>query len=455
MNGDTGQTKMWLAWVTATPARLRWSLALCIYGLTTLAYFLVAAKQTLVEHTPYNHFALLADAWLDGNLHLQEGPPKYAHNNDFAHFNGKWFVAFPPFPAVLLLPLAAYAGDPEGVRDGQFFLWLAGLGPTLLFLALERMRELELSTRAPWHNAVLSVCFAFGTVYFFTAEQGTVWYAAHVVGVILAASYLLFSLGASRPFLAGACVGLGLMTRAPLAFAVPLFALEALRVHGSEELDLTGGFWAGATAWLRGVRWSRVVPAYAWFAAPILVCLGLTFWLNHARFGDAFDSGYQYLTVAWQARMKTWGLFHYHYLSRNLGVVLSMLPWVGHDVPFQINAHGLALWFTTPLYFWLLWPRRVAALHWALWITVACVAVPTLFYQNTGWAQFGYRFSNDYAVFLFALLALGGRPLRSLFALAAAWSIAINSFGACTFGRKHYKKYYYFDGSQTKFYQKD
>ena len=35
-----------------------------------------------------------------------------------------------------------------------------------------------------------------------------------------------------------------------------------------------------------------------------------------------------------------------------------------------------------------------------------------LFYQNTGWRQFGYRFSNDYAPLLFVLLAIGDTALR-------------------------------------------
>ena len=35
---------------------------------------------------------------------------------------------------------------------------------------------------------------------------------------------------------------------------------------------------------------------------------------------------------------------------------------------------------------------------------------PSLFYMNSGWVQFGYRFSLDYMVFLIVLLAIGGRP---------------------------------------------
>ena len=63
----------------------------------------------------------------------------------------------------------------------------------------------------------------------------------------------------------------------------------------------------------------------------------------------------------------------------------------------------------------------------ALWLTVACVALPTLFYQNTGWVQFGYRFSNDYAVFLFALLAVIGIRYGKLFTAASIWSVAAST----------------------------
>jgi hypothetical protein len=117
--------------------------------------------------------------------------------------------------------------------------------------------------------------------------------------------------------------------------------------------------------------------------------------------------------------------------------------------------HGLALWVTTPLYFWLIWPRVKRAPHWALWATVALVALPTLFYQNTGWQQFGYRFSNDYSVFLFALLAIGGRRLGALFWTLAVWSVVVNAFGAATFDRSKYNKYYYSQPSQELLYEKD
>jgi hypothetical protein len=307
-------------------------------------------------------------------------------------------------------------------------------------------------------NACLALSFAFGSVFFFTALQGSVWFAAHVVGTTLAAAFLWFAIDARHPLLAGIALGLGLCTRPPLAFAAMFFVAESLRVYGAvdshahRELPFLRRWLARA----RAVQWISFLKANSWFAVPVVICLLFTYWHNYARFGDPFETGYQYLTVAWQARMKKWGLFHYHYLARNLAVVMTMLPWVGEGkVPVRINVHGLALWLTTPMYFWLLWPRVRTSLHLGLWVTVGLVAVPTLFYQNTGWAQFGYRFSNDYAVFLFALLALGARRLGAVFGIAVVCAIVVNTFGAVTFGRAQFNDFYFWDGSQKQFYQPD
>jgi len=457
--------KAWLhgtkAWLHAETQSRRIVLALGVYAVVTAVVLACASRSMLRDHTQYNHFALQAQAWLNGDLHLEDGPPGYAANNDFAKFKDRSYVVFPAFPAALLVPLVKFAGSPEDVRDGQFFIWLAGIGPAVLFLALEKLRRNGRNPRSERTNLLLSVLLALGTVYFFTAVQGTVWFAAHVVAIALAALYLLFALDAERPLLAGAMLGFGFWTRTPLLFAFPLFALEALRISRRDAAAI------GALAThpvkralqtvkqtLQTVDWRKLMRAYLLFSIPLLACIGLAFWYNIARFQDPFDFGYQHLTVAWQNRMQKWGLFHYHYLGKNLGVVLSGLPWLGTGgAPFRINMHGLALWLTTPMYLWLLWPKDKRAPHLALWLTVAAVAVPTLFYQNTGWEQFGYRFSNDYAIFLFALLAIGGNSFRALFLAAALWAVAVNAFGALTFQREGWEKFYYSQGTQKTLYE--
>jgi hypothetical protein len=426
--------------------RLAWAFG--IYLGVSLVLLACAPAGLLSEHTSANHFSLLAEAWLRGRLDLGGPPPAYTGNNDFAKFDGKWFVVFPPFPSVLVLPLVAMAGGAEAVCDGRFFLLLAGLAPALLFLVLEKLTRLGESKRNELENVGLSCLFCFGSVYFFSSVQGTVWFAAHVVAAVLTCAYLLFALGGERPLWAGTCLALAFATRTPLLFAAPLFLAEALRATRLAD--------SGAPGWLQRYDLRRLLPALAWFALPLLLVAGLTLWHDAARFGDPFEVGYRYLSVAWAKRIAKWGLFDYHYLARNLGVVLSSLPWFpAEGGAVQINGHGLALWLTTPMYLWLLVVRRWSTLSRALLLCVALVALPTLFYQNSGWLQFGYRFSNDYAPLLFVLLAIAGPPLRGSFVLASAFAVILNFFGALTFGRPEHARFYYVDPTQRVLYQPD
>jgi hypothetical protein len=379
-------------------------------------------------HTPYNHYALLAEAWLDGRLDLGGPPPAYTGNNDFAVHGDKHYVSFPPLPAVLILPVVAAAGGAENVPDGLFFVLLAPLGPVLFFLALERLQGR--TGRSEQERVALAGLLGLGTVYWFSAVQGTVWFAAHVVALAIACGFVLCAVDARHPLLAGLLLGLGFATRPPLALALPFFVCEA---------------------WRGGGRARKLVL----FAAPVACVVLVLAWHNAARFGDPTEFGHRLLAVRWRERIDEWGLFSYHYLGRNLGVVLAGLPFWSREHGLQVNAHGLALWLTTPIYVWALWPRRTSALYWAAAATAAAVALPSLLYQNTGWIQFGYRFSNDFAPFLFLMIAAGHRRLGRAFWGVAAIAVAVNSFGAATFGKPEHARYYFVDPTQRILFQPD
>lgn len=439
-------------------------IAVAIYVAAVTVFATVAGPERLTEHTPFNHYAHLADAWVHGRQDLRNGAPGYAQGNDFAVFKGKTYISFPPFPAVLMLPLVALAGSPEEFRDGQFMVWLAGVAPALLFLVLEKLRRTKRTERGEWENALLAILFAFGTVFFFTAVEGTVWFAAHVVGAGLLAAYALVALDAEKPSLAGLLIGCAFLTRPTTALTAVFFALEAIRVATPAGLPITGTWWERLRETARRVDKAKLVRLYAEFAAPIVGCLAIASAMNYSRFGNPSPSafGHEHLTVVWHGRIEHWGLFGYHYLSKNLASMLTILPWLpargapAGTPPVIINEHGLALWFTTPIYLWLLWPRRKGFLAFALVCAAALPMIMNLLYQNSGWRQFGYRFSNDYSIFLFMLLAVGGRRFGTLFHGAALWGIAWNLFGAVTFDRGgSYERYYWREGTQTILFQPD
>ena len=448
----------------------RMLLAAFVYLVCASVYAVVAGRERLTEHTAFNHYALLAEAWLHGRQDLGGPPPAYAQNNDFAEFRGKTYISFPPLPALLMLPFVKLAGSAENFRDGQFVIWLSGMAPAFLFLALEKLRRTGRSARLESENLALAFLFAFGTVYFFTAVEGTVWFAAMVVAAAAMALFVLFALDAERPLLAGAMIGCIWLSRPPALLVSLLFVLEALRVSIPGGVPREGSCSQRCRATLARLNFGALARRYALFSAPIVVAFTVVAWMNWTRYGRATPLYFDHtlLTVGWRARIVKWGLFGYHYLPKNLGIVLTSLPWLPSPgdsaslgAPFQINEHGLALWFTTPLYFWVLWPKGLDVdperkwLYCSVAVSAALPAVLGLLYQNSGWRQFGYRFSNDYAVLLFLLLALGARPMKGLFRAAAAWGVAWNLFGAVTFDKARFDRFYYRDGSQTIVYQPD
>lgn len=423
--------------------------------LGTLALFaLTAPKGLFGQHTPFNHFALLAEAWLDGRLDLGGPPPAYTQNNDFARHGERFYVSFPPFPALLIAPLVALRGGAAHTPDGFFFLTIGSAAPSVLFVALEKLRLAGRSARSWRENIVITLLLPLATVFWFSAVQGTVWFAAHAVGAVLAAGYLWASIRAEHPIIAGACLVLGFATRTPLALAAPFFLCELMQ-RTRENAAVDGG---SAAAWRRAA--GPAARTLIGFFAPMLVVLAVLGWHNHARFGDVLEFGHRHLQVVWLPRIEKWGLFSLHYLGKNLGVALAGTPWFGaKDVPFQITAHGLALWITSPFLVLACWPRTLPLAarrsYRALALSAALVALPSLLYHNTGWVQFGYRFSNDYVVMLLAMLALGRRKLGWTFGALAAWSVAVNLFGALSFQRPGYEKYYRYSPRPDVYFEPD
>jgi hypothetical protein len=285
---------------------------------------------------------------------------------------------------------------------------IAALILPLCLLMLRRLGKRSLADEL-WLVAAL----AFGSVLFFASVQGKVWYTAHVVGVALALIYVWASVDTARPFAAGLAFGAAVLTRTSMAFMFPLFAIE---------------WWRGGRDWKKA----------AWFLAPVIVwgVLGLLY--NQLRFHSPTEFGHTYLAlgnhvpVRQQKLIETSGLASLTYLPRNLAVAFLQLPQL---FPLKINGHGLAIWVTSPFLVLLLAPKTRGPRFWTLWLCVALVAAPSLLYMNSGWFQFGYRFSLDYMVFLIALLAIGGRAIGRLAKVLIAIAIAVNLFGAVTFAR--------------------
>jgi hypothetical protein len=426
---------------------------LAIYLVAALVYVSLLGNRALGP-TADNHYVHMALSWFDGELGVLGNTPP--GTNDWAFYNGRWFVSFPPLPAVVIAPVVAIWG--LSTRDALFWALLAALAPALLFIYLRRLSEAGQSPRGTRDNIVLAGLYAFGTVFFFSAVQGTVWFAALILASVLLVLFLLFAFEARSPWLVGLVLGCLLATRPPGTPLVGLvFTVEALRRYRKEPAPGERGALhplVFAYRWLRGADFVRVLKEHGKVAVPVLVFLTAQLWFNYARFDDPWVFGHEYLQIRWRQRIDEWGLFNLHYFSKNLAVFTSSLPWLYDTRPYvKVSLHGLALWFTTPALFWTLWPRSTDARTVALWLAVIPIAFIDLCYQNSGWIQFGYRFALDYMPMLIVLLALGGRRFGPGFYLCLVFAVGVNTFGALTFDRA--MRYYDNDSTQNRLFQPD
>jgi hypothetical protein len=450
----------------------RWGLV--VLYLVFLAAYVGASGPRVMRHSPYNHFVYQADAWLHGRLGLKGDPP---NENDWARVEvltlkdgrvvrGKFgstgpqdrfylttgsnetitadeiqaravqrFVSFPPFPAVLMMPFVAIAG--LSCNDVLFTICWGALNPVLLFLLLQQLARRGYSRRSTSENLLFAVMLGLGSVYFTAAVYAGVWYTAHVVSITLGIGYLWASIDAQRPLLAGLLLGLGFATRTPFGFTFGLFLFEAVRAAGG---------WHTCWTTLRTEHRlpAGLMPRLLKCAAPAAAVLVLVFLFNHARFDRFGDFGHEYLAIGWKERAERWGLLNYHFLSRNLACALVLLPKILPAAPYvQYSRHGLSIFVTSPTLAWLFGRREPSPLAPALWIAIVGAAIPTLLYYLSGYQQFGYRFSNDYIIYLIVLLAIGGQRLGAVWKIFLVLSIVVNLFGAVTFDR--YQQFSYED----------
>lgn len=411
--------------------------------LFVVAYLVLASfsAQRFLRQSAAPHFVYQSKAWLEGRLDLD--PAVLPNLEDWACVRevagekvrcegrplrtDRWYVSFPWFPAVLMTPFVALHG--YQFNDTSFGVFIAALSIAFFYSLLRFLSRLGESAREDRENTVLALTLAFGTLFFYCAIRGEVWFAAEVMGVGLTTLYLRNAVGARRPLLAGLFFSMATLTRTPLVFSGLFFLLELLCPGPTPRLQqLTSG-------WTRA-RIDEVLRKLGWFvggAAPLGLAAAA---YNFLRFGSFTEFGHKFLfNNRVNADIDRWGLFDLAYLGRNLDAAFLKLPRVlQNPLRLEYDPYGMTLLLTLPLLVFLLVPKEKRRLHLPLWLTVAACAVPGFFYQNTGYMQFGFRFSLDYTPHLLVLFALGGWSLRNRWVqLALLVGVLVNFWGAVAF----------------------
>ena len=324
-------------------------------------------------------FFYLADAFLHGRTWLDFRPGA----NDVIIVGDRFYVPFAPFPAIALMPVVAVLGalTVDQVESG-INATLAAAGVGLCWMLLGRIGVKRLRDRL-----ALTILFGFSTQILWVTTRGGVWHTGQLIATILTLLCLIEIWGRQRAWLIGLLAGAAFLTRAPLAFAIPFYALM---------LDQRGV--------QRSFPWGR----WAWLALGVAPSLAFFFAYNLVRFGSAFESGYALATLPdWLEQERSKGLFALAHIPMNLDYFLFHLPTPIPRFPFfKPDGLGLSVLLTSPALLFAV--RADWRQHRAWWLLGAALAalIPTLLYYGGGWLQYGYRYFLDSVPFVIALCAL-------------------------------------------------
>jgi hypothetical protein len=246
----------------------------------------------------------------------------------------------------------------------------------------------------------LTVLFGFSTQILWVTTRGGVWHTGHLIATILTFGCLIELWGRQRAWLIGLAAGAAFLTRAPLAFAVPFYALMLAGGVGTTAAGAANHA-ARAFAWIPWRRW-------IWLGVGVLPSILFFFAYNQVRFGTPLESGYALATLPdWLERQRQLGLFSLAHVPMNLDYLFVHLPRPIPEPPFfQPDGLGMSVLLTSPgLLFALRADWRQPRAWWLAGATIA-VLIPTLLYYGGGWLQYGYRYFLDSVPFVIALCGM-------------------------------------------------
>lgn len=357
-----------------------------------------AVYLVLVRPGQLNYFRDLAEALLQGRLDL--GIPKNTH--DLVLFQGKYYLYWPPVPALVWSPIVALTGGL--IADG---IVGAVAGAVNVALAMQLLRYFSQRAGQPLSNKTLAwagIFWGLGTVQFHLAPPGNTWFFAQTIAQTFLLAALFIFVKKRQWFWSGLLLALAIYSRNNLIFSFLFFAL----LYGAEFPE---------------IPWRKRLRPAVLFVLPFLLLSALNACYNYVRFGDAFENGLQYhlMDPYFLKNYEAHGYFSIHYLPYNFYVQVLHAPTFIPRVPFVMpEPEGFSFVWASPLFFllipalliWikLLFSRKTDSyfrkITLACWLTTLPIAFTIFLIMGTGWRQYGARYTFDFHFFLLLFLAL-------------------------------------------------
>lgn len=351
-----------------------------------------------------NLYVHQAKAFLEGHLDI----PQYYH--DVAIYNGRFYLPFPPFPALLLVPFVAIFG----IISTKPVLISIALSVLNVIILMRILKKLGIDSKTIYW---LVAAFFLGTAYWSAAYLSyIVWLFAQVVAVTCMFLAINEALGKGRGVLTGLYLGMAFLSRYACIFAA-IFLIAVL--------------WENKFFTTRRSKLSNVLG----FVISVGLCVCVFLILNWIRFGNVFETGYNYISYAGflKERFNRFGSFHPAYVPFNF---INMFLQGFHIVfspptylrGFRMDPFGTSITFASPFVFIAFLAKWKKRLLWTAWISITIVLVHQLFFIGNGYTQVNtQRYTLDFLPILILLVALGTKRVKeNLWKAAMLYSIILN-----------------------------
>jgi 4-amino-4-deoxy-L-arabinose transferase-like glycosyltransferase len=353
-----------------------------------------------------NPYTLFAQSLLDGNLTL---PPMQSYG-DMIHYQGNYYLPYPPLPSLILLPFVALVGVGQ-VNTVAIATVMACISLYLIFKIF-----LKLQIANDYINWLI-LAIIFGTGYWYALFTSHHVYAfAHITSFLF--QFLLINeiLGKRRWWLVGVYIGCSFLTRQFTLFYI-VFALGYMTyLHRSQ---------------IEKIKSKNVLLLF--LTTGFFVSIYLFY--NYIRFGNIFNTGYEHIIFigVLKERVSQYGIFNIKYFLFNLYSFLIK----GFNIEFEgkmyLQIKDMDLWGTSllsasPFLIASLkasWPK---ILKFSAWLSILLVLIGQLSYHNNGFHQINTsRFTLDFLPLLFVLTALGANSIpKWLFKGMIIYAVTLN-----------------------------
>jgi hypothetical protein len=394
------------------------------------------------EPHSYNYFKQLAQSFMQGRLDVDCPPGSNCH--DLIEFNQKYYLYWPPIPALIYIPLVVAFGlaTPDPLIASIF----GALNCFMFMLAMNRIKLFFKLQFPIVFLSLLGVTWGLGTVHFYMSMTGSVWF----VSQIMALTFLLFSL----------YLFLGKHHNRHLILSGLFFALA---VYTRNNLIFTGLIYL-LIHWLNHYKngWKTFVFKGILFVIPIVLFSAANFAYNFKRFGHLGENGLKYHNMSpyFTENFNKYGYFSTHYLSNNARVELIKRPDISKDFPYIVrDDDGFGIFWNSPIFllgihaFLLMLFHKITrkyllnakefksffSFEVAAFISFTAIAILIFCIMGTGWVQYAGRYTLDFQLVFFIFLLYGLHCFhkkwlyRVLFLVLILASVIMNFAGAYQF----------------------